>query len=271
MGDVSRQAWSFFLTCEEQGYFVLDDVLSALPYDRAHFERGAGRIPWEDWAALIDRVGELLGDDARVEAAGRAALTPTFTGRLHAVVPFLSDPLDVYRIGWRWLAPYLFRNLSFHVEERGERRVEVTMAIPAPFRACPTWTRMAVGTAAAAPRLLDLPDARVVSEEVSPRSVRVLLEVPPPRAGGLGADGRAAARRAGGVGRSRHCRRPRTRPPDHSPRRPPRRRARARRHRSPHRSRLARPAAQRTGTPPRAAHMIRTPSFIDLKVSSLSK
>lgn len=184
MSDVSRQAWSFFLTCEAQGYFSLEEVLVGLPFDRAHFERGAGRIAWDDWAKLIDRVGELLGDDARVEAAGRAALTPTFTGRLHAVVPFLSDPLDVYRIGWRWLAPYLFRNLSFHVEERGERRVEVTMDIPAPYRACPTWTRMAVGTAAAAPRLLELPDARVVAEEVSPRAVRVLLEVPPPRARG---------------------------------------------------------------------------------------
>ncbi len=181
MSDVSCRAFSWFQACARAGLISIDDLLEGSPVPRSTLERPTARVRWDDWAALCDRFATLIGSEEALEATGELILDSELAGPLVGIAGMLTDPVDLYRVGFRFVGPMTYKNLEFGLERLPHRELRARVAIPEPYRGCRPWMIIAVGALRALPRFLGATDTVVVREVLDDRRLVVRLRPPPSR------------------------------------------------------------------------------------------
>ena len=195
VSEVSCRAFGFFEACAARGIVDLDELLADCPVPRATLEDPNARMSWGDFAQLMQRLRELVGDDAALEESAEGVLVPKVTGPARRVASTLTDPLALYRVLLRWFSPVFFRNVEVTTRELDRNALAVEFFIPEPFEPCVGYMLVARGSLRVIPRLLDLPDAAVRGDVGERRSS---LVVTPPTSRRLGSRLRLAWRTLAG-------------------------------------------------------------------------
>lgn len=156
------------------------DVLG--PLGLLHDDVDARKIEWTTAAQLMQRISSLLGDDvARLHALGRAMMHVPSFAPLRQLARSIVSVRTLYDIANNWIAPSNVPHLPLEARWEGERRLVIHGEIPASYAPCEPLFHIFQGTAAHLPTFIDLPPARVVESRVTPRTIDLLLEVPPSR------------------------------------------------------------------------------------------
>lgn len=168
-----------------------DRLLVDLPYDAAELRRKK-RIPWADYCAICERVGETAGGLAELEellADGYHGVLPEMRAVAGALVgprTFMHFVLDV-------LDPLVFPVMAFSCEDLPDGRLRVSQKLHAGARKCEAFFRGSIGALRGLTAHLDLPMAEVEVCEIGPD--RLISHVRLPASRTLAHRAQAAARR----------------------------------------------------------------------------
>ena len=138
-----------------------------------------GEIDWSAFAALIDRVWQVLGEDAgRVRNVGRAlAHVPSYVF-LQRLARTVVSPQNLYDAGARWVAPASFPHLLLEQTYLSRRRLRCVASIPEPHAASAAFFHVFEGVLLELPTLLGGPGSSLVSSKVTPRTMDTVIELP---------------------------------------------------------------------------------------------
>lgn len=159
----------------------MDELLEGSPVPRATLERPTARVRWDDWALLCDRFATLIGSEEALEATGDIVLDSDLAGPLVGIAGMLTDPVDIYRVGFRFIGPMTYKNLEFDLERLADRELRAKVTIPESSRPCRAWMIIAAGTLRALPRFIGAPDSVVIREVLDGRRLVARVRPPPSR------------------------------------------------------------------------------------------
>jgi PAS domain S-box-containing protein len=140
-----------------------------------------GRIAWDDFAGMLDRIGEALGTDEGVEEFGRMAIERSSRWAFLHLLPYVVDPGLLLRVGMRLSAPSIFPNMRHTLESRPGGAMRLSLSLPAPYRDCETFFRCCVGGIRSLSTLFGYGPARVVVVSIAPRGCVLDITPPPSR------------------------------------------------------------------------------------------
>jgi DNA-binding CsgD family transcriptional regulator len=186
----ARAAWAAVDMSGELGVSP-DSLLVDLPYDAAELRRKK-RIPWADYAAICERVGEAAG--------GMAELEELLADAYHNVVPELRlmagalvGPRTFVRFVFDVIDPLVFPAIAFTCDDLPDGRLRCGCILRPGARPCEAFFRGSVGTVRGITAQLGLPMAEVELLEMGPD--RLICDVRLPASRTLAHRARTAARR----------------------------------------------------------------------------
>jgi DNA-binding CsgD family transcriptional regulator len=147
-----------------------------LPWTEDELRGRRGRIDWDDYATLLSRMSEALGDDEAVARVGEA-MDETGTW-INALVGSFVSPTQLFRF-WARLVPTAWHGLEMTVEELGNDRIRVRNHIPRTLRPCRALFVASRGAWVTTTTRIGLPRASLVSYDVSGRHGEYVLDLPP--------------------------------------------------------------------------------------------
>lgn len=156
-----------------------DGLYDGLAFDEAALRR-AKRVDWVDYCCLSERAEALAGGSARWDRA--------ITESYHRVVPELSavasalvSPKALLRMVTELLDPIAFPAVEWSYRDLGQDRVSVSMRARPGARACRTFFSGSVAALEGLPGHLGLPNARILTADVSAEHGLIEAELPPSR------------------------------------------------------------------------------------------
>ena len=169
--DILRAA----LACGVPEEDALADASAAL---RARLQKPGGRVGWGDVVRLLDRVGALLGSNARVEEFGRQTIAFTAPWALMHLVPHVVSPSRLLHIAFQFVGPAQIPHIRHTVETLAGGGMRLSLSLPSAYAGCETYFRMCVGGIRSIPTVIGYPPALVLTESIGPRGA--VYEVTPP-------------------------------------------------------------------------------------------
>jgi len=158
--------------------FAPETLLGGLPLTLERLHRPRGRVDWEIFAALCDRLAAACADPEQLERMGAALLRARPHEMVHRLSSVIAEPRDAYALVVRWVLPIDFLNLRPAYSRRPDGRLVLVLEIPAEHRPSGGFLRMLRGCVAGSTTLLGLPPAAVEAEIDDRRGVYVVT-LPP--------------------------------------------------------------------------------------------
>ncbi len=178
MSDVSCRVFTYFHAAAKAGWIDIDALLDGFPLSREYLETPGNRVPWALWRQLCERSARQLGTPERIRDSGAFAVNPTIAGFFGPAMTLFSSPKDIYRIGFRWLCPSIYRSHLFTYEDLPDGRVQLTIEVRDGYEGCLSFMQMFEGGLRATPRFVKLPDAIVQTATLTDRK-SVFVVTPP--------------------------------------------------------------------------------------------
>lgn len=155
-------------------------LLATVALDEATLADSRGRVDWATFASLLDAGWAMLDRDVermrRVGAAVARLPSYRFLQRLARATLSLRR---IYDIGARWGPAATFPHVALRYEALSARRLRFRGTIPEPHAPSEALNHLFEGILVELPVLVGLPRATIVSSAVTPRSVDVVVELPP--------------------------------------------------------------------------------------------
>ncbi len=167
------------LACRRDGMGEFPGLFAGLPFDeRSLARRPLGRVDWEPFSLLLDRVAEARGGPPGMLALGRR----TFHDHpLSDLLRLLVGPRHLYRLVLGSISPWLWPALRMgHAFLAGDR-LRVEAELPAVARGSLPFWYVVEGSMSSLPTLLGLPDAVAEPLERTPHRLLLALRLPPAR------------------------------------------------------------------------------------------
>jgi PAS domain S-box-containing protein len=157
-----------------------EQVLSAAGLDPTSIADRRGYIEWTAFVALLDAgFAQLGGDVGRMRLVGRTiARAPSYV-LLQRLARTVVSVKRIYEIGARWGTPADLPHVVLEHEALSERRLRFRGTIPEPHAPSLPINHLFEGILLEVPTLIGLPPARLVTSRVTPRTVDVVIELPP--------------------------------------------------------------------------------------------
>jgi signal transduction histidine kinase len=177
MSEVSCRAFTFFLNAERAGVCRVEDLIEGLPLTRSQLERTGDHVPWDAWARLTDRFGEVCGSEQALIDTCRFAMDDRFAGSLSRVAGMFAAPRLLYRVSLLWVAQGLYRSVRFAVTELDGGRLRLEATLLPGYRESRTWFTLFAHGVLLAPTFVGLPPAEPDSLTCDARSARVVIRM----------------------------------------------------------------------------------------------
>jgi two-component system cell cycle sensor histidine kinase/response regulator CckA len=155
-----------------------EPLLAGLPVSRDPLDDPRSRVPWNDVAQLLDRIGAALGTDDRIEEFGGVTVGLSGQWAFLRLVPHVVDPVLLLRIGLRFSAPSIFPHIKHALERRPGGALRLTLSLQEPYRSCAMFFRATVGGIRAMPTVVGYKPPLVVVVSIGPRGA--VFDVTPP-------------------------------------------------------------------------------------------
>jgi len=151
------------------------DLVAGLVGSSRELREGHVRVPWDVFVELLERLEAEVGSREGLESLGESVSRARPAPVLRRLAGLSASPEILYRAGQRWALRRAMPMLDSRIERAGAARLRIVCAVPPPLRPCPQLFHMATGVLRATPRILDLPDARVVGRVGSSRAEWAVL------------------------------------------------------------------------------------------------
>ncbi len=158
-----------------------ESVLAGLPVLREQLDTPRGRVHWDDFAELSDRIAAALPGGARIEDVGRISVALSSSWAFRTLVPQLVTPALLLRVGFQFSGPALFPILRHQIEDLGDGALRLTLSVPAPYRGSESFFRACIGGIRSIPTLLGYQPALVGVTSLGPRGCVFEITPPPSR------------------------------------------------------------------------------------------
>jgi PAS domain S-box-containing protein len=175
----------------------LDPLLGGLPVSKQELQRLGERVDWEVWAELMLRVEAAVGGPAAFEEFSLLTASVPGLHQFQRVAQLFSSPLSLYRLNSRWGVPNQYRHMRSTYDDLGAGQIRVSVTMPETYPGCLPAFRAAAGVLRGLPKLIGLPESRVIAREISPHRACLILE--PPRSRTLWSHARQLGRRLRGL------------------------------------------------------------------------
>lgn len=183
-------AWTLGVAADVLSELVLseadcDKLFDAVSFDREDVHSLTRRVPWSEYAIVLERIEEAIGCGDRWGTITQLAL-PRANGLLVSLAGRVTSLRLLYLLGARMMGPRLWPMARGDHADFADGRIGQTIEIDAAYRDSQPFFRMNRAILAAAPSLLGLPPSKV-SMKLQPR--RAVYSIEPghlvaPRAGG---------------------------------------------------------------------------------------
>ncbi|AKF09780.1 helix-turn-helix transcriptional regulator [Sandaracinus amylolyticus] len=131
------------------------------------------RVPWDEYAAMLNRVGARLSP---VEQELLGERYTEFVSEFRALAQLAMSPERLFRVTLGTLH-VTWPHARFEHAWVGDREVTLDVEVPPPYLPCPIWLRASVGVFRALPRSMGLPDAEV-EHDLGERGGQFRVHVP---------------------------------------------------------------------------------------------
>jgi two-component system cell cycle sensor histidine kinase/response regulator CckA len=156
-------------------------ILAGLPALREQLAARRGRVGWNDFVEVYERIGSALGTNARIEEFGARAVALSAPAVFRHLVPHFASPRLVLQIALRFTGPAVFPSMRSGVEKLSGETLRLTLSIPAPYRGSEAFLRSCVGGIGSIPTLFGYKPALVVLSAIGPRGATYDITPPPNR------------------------------------------------------------------------------------------
>lgn len=174
MPDVSSRTWSIFQNAIDGDLVSRDELLEGLDFDHGALRRVAGRISWDVWTALCER----LVARVPLDVIATLATDSDVMGPLRTLSASVAAPSDLYTYGVRFVGPLLYRTVDFEITQEGDS-VRIRGGVHSGYRGCRAWVDITTTTARHLPRLIGMPPSSMRVDHVDDRSFEILVTPPP--------------------------------------------------------------------------------------------
>jgi hypothetical protein len=175
VNEVAGKIVEFYCTELERVGVRGDRLLEGLPLDRAKLP---GRIDWDLFCTLTDRLGQFVGGDEGLAKVGMGLFDFGEFEAPQRVFRMVASPQSLYVASQRWGGRRMFTNVDATIEIVHEGRLTMTLSYPDRYRACPGFFWVNVGVYRSLPKMLGLPNS-LVRATVGPREASFDVMVPP--------------------------------------------------------------------------------------------
>lgn len=136
-------------------------------------------VDWGDFIELIERLERALGGPEALTTAFREVV-PVGMPELRALAAVFVQPIPFYDFVMTRFMRTMYRNIQINEIQRLDGdRIRWTQTIPEPYRASETFHRGAGIMCELIPRMLDLPEAKILEETITPRIASFTAQFPP--------------------------------------------------------------------------------------------
>jgi PAS domain S-box-containing protein len=158
------------------------DILDPLGLTERELVDPKARVEWTTVTLLLGQVARLVdGDVERLRDVGRHMLVVPSYDPLRRVARGVLSCRTMYDMAIGWIAAANFPHLPLSARHTGERRLRFQGEIPPSYAPSEVFMRVFEGSITELPTLLGLPPSRILESTVTPRSVDLLIELPPER------------------------------------------------------------------------------------------
>ncbi len=136
-------------------------------------------VDWGDFVEVIERLERALGGPEPLATAFRAVV-PVGMPELRALAAVFVQPIPFFDFFITRFMRTMYKNVQIdEIERLDGDRIRWTQTIPEPYRASETFHRGAGIMCELIPRMLDLPEAKILEETITPRSASFTAQFPP--------------------------------------------------------------------------------------------
>jgi PAS domain S-box-containing protein len=139
-------------------------------------------IDWDTLVHVLDRLSDLLrGDRERLREVGRQMVGVPSYGHLQGIGRAMLSLEKLYVAGERWVAPASIPHLVLQTAFPAEGRMHFRCSIPEPYAPSVPYLTVFEGLICGVPTLIGLPQAKILTSELTPRQLVMDVELPPSR------------------------------------------------------------------------------------------
>ncbi|MCG8591534.1 MAG: ATP-binding protein [Proteobacteria bacterium] len=179
MSEVSCRAVAPLLTLLDSEGIPAEDLIADTSLSLEVLRRGDKRIPWNDWAALCERIQVLVGGtDSLVQLMSEHVRVPGGFDFIRKVAALMYTPRDVFWAGTVFMGRNLFSIVQDDFQDLPDGRIQEVLRIPPPYRDSPAFFHIMRAVLIGTPGLIGAPDA-VVEMELAPRRAVYTISPPP--------------------------------------------------------------------------------------------
>jgi signal transduction histidine kinase len=136
------------------------------------------RLPWEDYAVIVERTAEIIGGpDQLADACANFGREPPI-GIFRMLAGTFVTSRQLYVLGAKWLGPSAYLHTRARIEELPDGRLQQTVEILPQFRECEMFFHGLRGVLRTSTRMLGQPDAHL-EYAIEPR--RAVYTIDPPK------------------------------------------------------------------------------------------
>ncbi|MET0592933.1 MAG: PAS domain S-box protein, partial [Polyangiaceae bacterium] len=159
----------------------LRPVLEGLPVSDYALRISGGRIDWDVWVTIVERIEQTLGGPDALERFAMLAAVAPEGHPFQRVAQLLSSPVALYKLNSKWGIPHQYRHMRSECDVIAPDRLRITMTIPPHYRGSTAIFHFGIGVLRAIPKLVGLPEAQIMSREVTPFGLVAIVKPPPAR------------------------------------------------------------------------------------------
>ena len=176
--EVSAKIWEPFIVQLRKAGKDPEKLVEGLPVTLDQIQDPRGRLDWDVFAAVCERLEALCGGPEALDEIGSRSLESPTHRAVAVVAGLLTTPRMLYKAMDRWFGPSTFRNIQSTFEDLPDGRICQTLVIPDGYRDSPQFFRINAAVFRAAPRLIGLADSLVEFAAFPRRGVFTIT--PPP-------------------------------------------------------------------------------------------
>ncbi len=148
-----------FEAMDRRGLSV-ESIVAGSGYTRDALSDVARRIPWNDYAAMMRRLREQVGDETLVDLGGDLVHQPLFEAQWHAL-GLMLHPRHMVWASTKGPGNQMFTVIGGRYEKLTDERIRLELTIADGFDDCPAYFLLSKGTMTRGPELIGYPPARI--------------------------------------------------------------------------------------------------------------
>lgn len=168
--EVSCKTVQQCLAYMEKQRVPLAPLLACYPHPKEYLMNPSNRVGWESFVAMLKMMGPLLGGPQGFEALGDSSPDANQHHRVRQMMQYFASPKNLFWTLLTFLAPQLFRNVTFVYKELNPTTLLVTVEIHPGYEPIEAFFRVWLAAFRSTPGVLGMPNASVSMELNGPRA-----------------------------------------------------------------------------------------------------